>query len=132
MDENPENSTEEQNNVEYAEPQVVEKKKRTMTSAQLANLEKMRHKKAVKTEAKKLIQSEVGVAPHTFVGANGSNEIYQMRQKYEEDLEEVREIKNYLKDYFEYKQQKNDLKKQKNNRANSPEGEYRMTYKVKI
>ena len=130
MDENPENSTEpEVNNVEFVEPQVVEKKKRVMTPAQLANLEKMRHKKAVKTEAKKLIQSEL---PQTFVGANGSNEILQVRQKYEEDLEEVREIKNYLKDYFEYKQQKNDLKKQKNNRANSPEGEYRMTYKVKI
>ena len=98
----------------------------------MANLEKMRHKKAVKTEAKKLIQSEVGSAPQTFVGANGSNEILQVRQKYEEDLEEVREIKNYLKDYFEYKQQKNDLKKQKNNRANIPEGEYRMAYKVKI
>ena len=113
MDENPENSTEvEQNNVEFVEPQVVEKKKRTMTSAQLANLEKMRHKKAVKTEAKKLIQSEVGVAPQTFVGANGSNEILQVRQKYEEDLEEVREIKNYLKEYFEYKQQKSEIKKE--------------------
>ncbi len=131
MDENPENAivAEEQNNVEYAEPQVVEKKKRTMTSAQLANLEKMRHKKAVKTEAKKLIQSEVANIPQTFVGANGSNEILQVRQKYEEDLEEVREIKNYLKDYFQYKQHKNDLKKK---RANSPEGEYHMTYKVKI
>ena len=118
-----------ENNVEFVEPTVVEKKKRQMTPAQLANLEKMRHKKAIKTEAKKLIQSEL---PQTFVGANGSNEILQVRQKYEEDLEEVREIKNYLKDYFEYKQQKNDLKKQKNNRANSPEGEYRMTYKVKI
>ena len=92
---------------EYAEAQVVEKKKRTMTPAQLANLEKMRHKKAVKTESKKLIQSEI---PQIFVGANGSNEILQVRQKYEEDLEEVREIKNYLKEYFEYKQQKNDLK----------------------
>ena len=133
MEENPENSTEaEINNVEFAEPQLVEKKKRTMTSAQLANLEKMRHKKAVKTEAKKLIQSDMAPLPQTFVGANGSNEILQVRQKYEEDLEEVREIKNYLKDYFEYKQQKNDLKKQKNNRANSPEGEYRMAYKVKI
>jgi len=135
MDENPENSTEPEVNdlasvVEFVEPQVVEKKKRVMTPAQLANLEKMRHKKAVKTEAKKLIQSEI--TPQTFVGANGSNEILQVRQKYEEDLEEVREIKNYLKDYFEYKQQKNDLKKQKNNRANSPEGEYRMAYKVKI
>jgi len=130
MEENPENSTEaEINNVEFAEPQVVEKKKRTMTPAQLANLEKMRHKKAVKTEAKKLIQSDI---PQTFVGANGSNEILQVRQKYEEDLEEVREIKNYLKDYFSYKQEKNELKKQKNNRANSPEGEYHMTYKVKI
>ena len=127
MDENPENSTEEQNNVEYAEPQIVEKKKRVMTPAQLANLEKMRHKKAVKTEAKKLIQSEI--TPQTFVGANGNNEILQVRQKYEQDLEEVREIKNYLKDYFNYKQQKNDLKKQRNN---SPEGEYHMTYKVKI
>jgi hypothetical protein len=100
----------------------------------------MRHKKAVKTEAKKLIQSDIAdgkisnanFLPQTFIGANGSNEILQVRQKYEEDLEEVREIKNYLKEYFEYKQQKNDLKKQKNNRANSPEGEYRMAYKVKI
>ena len=114
MEENPENSTEpEINNVEFVEPQVVEKKKRTMTSAQLANLEKMRHKKAVKTEAKKLIQSEVGVAPQTFVGANGSNDFLQIRQKYEEDLEELRELKSYMRDYFEYKQQKNDLKKQK-------------------
>jgi hypothetical protein len=128
MDENPENSTEvEQNNVEYAEPQIVEKKKRVMTPAQLANLEKMRHKKAVKTEAKKLIQSEI--TPQTFVGANGSNELLQVRQKYEEDLEEVREIKNYLKDYFAYKQQKNDLKKKRNA---SPEPEYYMEYKVKI
>lgn len=130
MEENPENSTEpEVQNVEFVEPQVVEKKKRTMTQAQLANLEKMRHKKAVKTEAKKLIQSEV---PQTFVGANGSNEILQLRQKYEEDLEEVREIKNYLKDYFEYKQQKNDLKKQRRNASPESEGEYKMTYKVKI
>ncbi len=136
MDENPENSTEvEQNNVEYAEPQIVEKKKRVMTPAQLANLEKMRHKKAVKTEAKKLIQSEL---PQTFVGANGSNEILQVRQKYEQDLEEVREIKNYLKDYFEYKQKKNDLKKERNN---SPEEklhvykdfyEEQVQYKFKI
>ena len=128
--ENVENvETEVVQNEEFSEPQVVEKKKRVMTPAQLANLEKMRHKKAVKTEAKKLIQSDI---PQTFVGANGSNEILQVRQKYEEDLEEFREIKNYLKDYFNYKQQKNDLKKQKNNRANSPEGEYRMAYKVKI
>jgi hypothetical protein len=131
MEENPENSIEpEQNNVEFAEPEVVTKKKRTMTPAQLANLEKMRHKKAVKTEAKKLIQSELGCAPQTFVGANGPNEFLQVRQQYEVDLEEVREIKNYLKDYFEYKQHKNDLKK--NKRANSPEGEYKMTYNVKI
>lgn len=128
MDENPENSTEvEQNNVEYAEPQIVEKKKRVMTPAQLANLEKMRHKKAVKTEAKKLIQSEI--TPQTFVGANGSNELLQVRQKYEQDLEEVREIKNYLKDYFAYKQEKNDLKKKRNA---SPEPQYYMEYKVKI
>ena len=128
MDENAENSTEvEQNNVEFAEPQVVEKKKRQMTPAQLANLEKMRHKKAVKTEAKKLIQSEI--APQTFVGANGANEILQLRQKYEQDLEEVREMKNYLKDYFTYKQEKNDLKKKRNS---SPEPEYYMEYKVKI
>lgn len=128
MDENPENSTEpEVQNVEFVEPQVVEKKKRVMTPAQLANLEKMRHKKAVKTEAKKLIQSEI--TPQTFVGANGSNELLQVRQKYEEDLEEVREIKNYLKDYFAYKQQKNDLKKKRNA---SPEPQYYMEYKVKI
>lgn len=136
MEENPENSTEPEVHdlasvVEFVEPQVVEKKKRVMTRipspAQLANLEKMRHKKAVKTEAKKLIQSEI--TPQTFVGANGSNEILQLRQKYEQDLEEVREIKNYLKDYFEYKQQKNDLKKQRNA---SPEPEYYMEYKVKI
>jgi hypothetical protein len=128
MEENPENSTDaEINNVEFVEPQVVEKKKRVMTQAQLANLEKMRHKKAVKTEAKKLIQSEI--IPQTFVGANGSNEILQVRQKYEEDLEEVREIKNYLKEYFEYKQQKNDLKKKRNA---SPEPQYYMEYKVKI
>jgi len=112
MEENPENSTEpEQNNVEFAEPEVVTKKKRQMSPAQLANLEKMRHKKAVKTEAKKLIQSEVGA--QTFVGANGSNDFLQIRQKYEEDLEELRELKSYMRDYFEYKQQKNDLKKQK-------------------
>lgn len=129
MEENLENSTEEQNNVEFVEPQVVEKKKRIMTPAQLANLEKMRHKKAVKTEAKKLIQSDMAPLPQTFVGANGNNEIYQMRQKYEEDLEEVREIKNYLKDYFEYKQQKNDLKRKRNA---SPEPDYYMEYKVKI
>ena len=128
MEENPENSKDaEINNVEFVEPQVVEKKKRVMTQAQLANLEKMRHKKAVKTEAKKLIQSEI--IPQTFVGANGSNEILQVRQKYEEDLEEVREIKNYLKEYFEYKQQKNDLKKKRNA---SPEPQYYMEYKVKI
>jgi hypothetical protein len=134
MDENPENSTEPEVNdlasvVEFVEPQVVEKKKRVMTPAQLANLEKMRHKKAVKTEAKKLIQSDMAPLPQTFVGANGSNEILQVRQKYEQDLEEVREIKNYLKDYFAYKQEKNDLKKQRNA---SPEPEYYMEYKVKI
>lgn len=132
MDENPENSTEPEVNdlasvVEFVEPQVVEKKKRVMTPAQLANLEKMRHKKAVKTEAKKLIQSEI--TPQTFVGANGSNELLQVRQKYEQDLEEVREIKNYLKDYFAYKQEKNDLKRKRNA---SPEPEYYMEYKVKI
>ena len=130
MEENPENSIEpEQNNVEFAEPEVVTKKKRTMTPAQLANLEKMRHKKAVKTEAKKLIQSEI---PQTFVGANGANEILQLRQKYEEDLEEVRELKNYMRDYFEYKQEKTELKKQKRSKSPESEGEYRMTYKVKI
>lgn len=142
MDENPENSTEvEQNNVEYAEPQIVEKKKRVMTPAQLANLEKMRHKKAVKTEAKKLIQSDIAdgkisnanfLTPQTFVGANGSNELLQVRQKYEEDLEEVREIKNYLKDYFAYKQQKNDLKKKRNASPEAVSPEYYMEYKVKI
>ena len=83
-----------------------------MTPAQLANLEKMRHKKAVKTEAKKLIQSEI--APQTFVGANGPNEFLQVRQQYEVDLEEVRELKNYMRDYFEYKQQKNEVKKHNN------------------
>lgn len=127
MEENLENLEEGQGRSEFVEPQVVEKKKRVMTPAQLANLEKMRHKKAVKTEAKKLIQSEI--TPHTFVGANGGNEILQVRQKYEQDLEEVREIKNYLKDYFEYKQQKSEMKKK---RSVSPEGEYHMTYKVKI
>lgn len=131
MEENPENSTEpEVQNVEFVEPQVVEKKKRQMTPAQLANLEKMRHKKAVKTEAKKLIQSEI--VPQTFVGANGSNEFLQIRQKYEEDLEELRELKSYMRDYFEYKQQKNDLKKQRKNASPESEGEYRMMYKVKI
>lgn len=135
MDENPENSTEPEVNdlasvVEFVEPQVVEKKKRVMTPAQLANLEKMRHKKAVKTEAKKLIKSEI--TPQTFVGANGSNEILQVRQKYEEDLEEVREIKNYLKDYFAYKQQKNDLKKKRNASPEAVSPEYYMEYKVKI
>ncbi len=119
MEETPENSeviaetTQEINNVQEFEPEVVTKKKRTLTPAQLANLEKMRHKKAVKSEAKKLLQSEI--APQTFVGANGPNDILQVRQKYEQDLEEVREIKNYLKEYFEYKQHKNDLKKQTNN-----------------
>jgi hypothetical protein len=44
-------------------------------------------------------------------------------------LEEVREIKNYLKDYFAYKQEKNDLKKKRNA---SPEPQYYMEYKVKI
>jgi hypothetical protein len=136
MEENLENSTEpEVNNVEFVEPQVVEKKKRVMTPAQLANLEKMRHKKAVKTEAKKLIQSDMAPLPQTFVGANGSNEILQVRQKYEQDLEEVREIKNYLKDYFAYKQEKNDLKKKRNaspakDYVSQPE--YYMEYKVKI
>ncbi len=125
MEENLENVEEGQ----YSEPQVVEKKKKPLTQAQLANLEKMRHKKAVKTEAKKLIQSEVANIPQTFVGANGSNEILQVRQKYEEDLEEVREIKNYLKEYFEYKQQKSEMKKK---RSVSPEAEYKMTYNVKI
>ena len=130
MDEYAENSTEpEQNNVEFAEPLVVEKKKRQMTPAQLANLEKMRHKKAVKTEAKKLIQSEI---PQTFVGANGPNEILQLRQKYEQDLEEVREMKNYLKDYFTYKQEKNDLKKKRNASPEAVSPEYYMEYKVKI
>jgi hypothetical protein len=125
MEENLENV---ENVEEYNEPQVVEKKKRQMTPAQLANLEKIRHKKAVKTEAKKLLQTEV---PHKFVGANGSNEFLQVRQKYEQDLEEVREIKNYLKDYFEYKQQKNDLKK-KRNASPEAQSEYYMEYKVKI
>jgi hypothetical protein len=143
MDETPENSTEPEVNdlasvVEFVEPQIVEKKKRVMTPAQLANLEKMRHKKAVKTEAKKLIQSDIAdgkisnanfLTPQTFVGANGSNELLQVRQKYEQDLEEVREIKNYLKDYFAYKQEKNDLKKKRNA---SPEPQYYMEYKVKI
>jgi len=121
MEETPDNSeviaekTQEINNMQEFEPEVVTKKKRTLTPAELANLEKMRHKNAVKSEAKKLIQSEVGCAPQTFVGANGPNDILQVRQKYEQDLEEVREIKNYLKEYFEYKQHKNDLKKQTNN-----------------
>lgn len=119
-----------QYNEEYAEPQIVEKKKRVMTPAQLANLEKMRHKKAVKTEAKKLIQSEI--TPQTFVGANGSNEFLQVRQKYEQDLEEVREIKNYLKDYFAYKQEKNDLKKKRNASPEAESPQYYMEYKVKI
>lgn len=127
MEENLENLEEGQGRSEFVEPQVVEKKKKPLTQAQLANLEKMRHKKAVKTEAKKLIQSEI--TPQTFVGANGPNEILQVRQKYEEDLEEVREIKNYLKEYFEYKQQKSEMKKK---RSVSPEAEYPMTYKVKI
>jgi len=131
MDENPENSIEpEQNNVEFAEPEVVTKKKRTMTPAQLANLEKMRHKKAVKTEAKKLIQSEL---PQTFVGANGPNEILQLRQKYEEDLEEVRELKNYMRDYFEYKQQKNEVKKQNNKKkVYSNDWEYEDEYTQQV
>ena len=131
MEENPENSIEpEQNNVEFAEPEVVTKKKRTMTPAQLANLEKMRHKKAVKTEAKKLIQSEL---PQTFVGANGANEILQLRQKYEEDLEEVRELKNYMRDYFEYKQQKNEVKKQNNKKkVYSNDWEYEDEYTQQV
>jgi hypothetical protein len=131
MEENPENSIEpEQNNVEFAEPLVVEKKKRQMTPAQLANLEKMRHKKAVKTEAKKLIQSEL---PQTFVGANGANEILQLRQKYEEDLEEVRELKNYMRDYFEYKQQKNEVKKQNNKKkVYSNDWEYEDEYTQQV
>ncbi len=53
-----------------------------------------------------------------------------MRKKYEQDLEEVREMKNYLKDYFTYKEQKSNYKKKM--RKNSPEGEYRVEYKVKI
>ena len=92
----------------------VEKKKKSLSPAQLANLQSMRAKKAEKRKNNSPVKTEC--ISNEFIGANGSNEILKVRQNYEKDLEEVREIKNYLKEYFEYKQQKNELKKQRNNK----------------
>lgn len=100
---------------------VPEKTKKKLTPAQLANLERMRHKRSVKAEAKKIVETQLGtqMSPvQTNVmeetrGANAGVDYDSIRKKYEKDLDEVKQLKEYMKSYLEYKDTKSKMKKQK-------------------
>lgn len=104
---NTENAREAKENLES-----VEKPKKKLSEAQLKNLEKMRHKRSVQAEAKKIIKKnenkESTIAPN-FVGANASPDYSNQFLKLSEDME-------YIKQYIQNKQK---IKTQKVKKENS-------------
>lgn len=79
----------------------IEKPKRTLTQAQLDNLERMRKKKLLKSEARKMIEEQT---KQTII--NEPPKINSSMKDYTNDIEDMKKELSYISTYIKEKQNK--------------------------
>jgi hypothetical protein len=79
----------------------IEKPKRTLTQAQLDNLERMRKKKLLKSEARKMIEEQT---KQTII--NEPPKINSPMKDYTNDIEDMKKELSYISTYIKEKQNK--------------------------
>jgi hypothetical protein len=85
----------------------IEKPKRTLTKAQLDNLEKMRKKKLLKCEARKMIEAQ-SKQSETNILKTPNNSI----KDYSNDIEDLKKEVNFISGYIKEKQNRKQIQQQ--------------------
>lgn len=88
----------------------IEKPKKTLTQAQLDNLERMRKKKLLKSEARKMIEEQT---KQTII--NEAPKINSPMKDYTNDIEDMKKELSYISTYIKEKQNKKKEIQQTNN-----------------
>ena len=87
----------------------IEKPKRTLTQAQLDNLEKMRKKKLLKSEARKMIEAQSKQNETNILKIPNSLPPNNSIKDYSNDIEDLKREINFISGYIKEKQNRKQI-----------------------
>lgn len=110
----------EDNKIEDLKPEKIEKPKKVLSQAQINHMEKMRQKKAIKNEAKKLIGQPTNYKKTLEKNNIENKESIETKKENDisikpniKNIDEIEDIKNKLNNVYEYIESKKNKPKDK-------------------
>lgn len=110
----------EDNKIEELKPEKIEKPKKVLSQAQINHMEKMRQKKAIKNEAKKLIGQPTNYKKTLEKNNIENKESIETKKENDisikpniKNIDEIEDIKNKLNNVYEYIESKKNKPKDK-------------------